>query len=45
MGGGDPVDEGLKGGGGVDGFVNLPNLISMSRLISGPVIGWYALNF
>lgn len=42
MGGGDPVEKG-GGGGGVDGFVNLPNLISMSRLISGPVIGWMIL--
>ncbi|KAK1378971.1 cardiolipin synthase (CMP-forming), mitochondrial [Heracleum sosnowskyi] len=40
LGGGDPVE---KGGGGGGGFVNLPNLISMSRLISGPVIGWMIL--
>ena len=43
VGGGDPVGKG-GGRGGVDGFLNLPNLISMSRLISGPVIGWYALD-
>ncbi|KAI3440137.1 uncharacterized protein J3R85_003744 [Psidium guajava] len=28
----------------VDGFVNLPNLISMSRLISGPLLGWMIVN-
>lgn len=22
-------------------FLNLPNLVSISRLVSGPVIGWY----
>lgn len=27
----------------VESLVNLPNLISMSRLISGPFIGWYCL--
>ena len=25
----------------VESFVNLPNCISMARLISGPVLGWY----
>lgn len=30
-----------SGDGLVEGFVNLPNLISISRLISGPVLGWY----
>lgn len=25
----------------VESLINLPNLISMSRLISGPVLGWY----
>lgn len=42
VGGGDPVDKG-GGDGGLDGFMNLPNLISMSRLISGPAIGWMIL--
>ncbi|KAJ6802940.1 CDP-diacylglycerol--glycerol-3-phosphate 3-phosphatidyltransferase 1, chloroplastic [Iris pallida] len=28
----------------VDGFFNLPNLISMSRMASGPVIGWMIMN-
>lgn len=27
-----------------DDFVNLPNLISMSRLISGPLLGWYTFS-
>lgn len=26
----------------VDSFVNVPNFISFSRLVSGPVLGWYA---
>ncbi|KAL6974849.1 cardiolipin synthase (CMP-forming) [Sarracenia purpurea var. burkii] len=30
-------------GGLAEGFVNLPNLISMSRLISGPFLGWMIL--
>lgn len=25
----------------VESFVNIPNLISMSRLLSGPFLGWY----
>ncbi|RXH99382.1 hypothetical protein DVH24_011707 [Malus domestica] len=29
---------------GADDFVNLPNLISMSRLISGPFLGWMITN-
>ncbi|KAF7840643.1 cardiolipin synthase (CMP-forming), mitochondrial [Senna tora] len=28
----------------VDSFVNLPNIISFSRLISGPVLGWMITN-
>jgi hypothetical protein len=24
-----------------DQFLNLPNLVSISRMVSGPVIGWY----
>lgn len=26
-----------------DGIFNLPNLISISRMLSGPIIGWYIL--
>lgn len=37
----DRVDSKESGDGLFDSFVNLPNLISMSRLISGPVLGWY----
>lgn len=28
----------------MDSFVNLPNMVSMSRMISGPVIGWMIAN-
>lgn len=28
-----------------DRFLNLPNLISISRAVSGPFIGWYLLSF
>ena len=28
-------------GGFVESFVNLPNMVSVSRMISGPVLGWY----
>ncbi|EXB88432.1 Cardiolipin synthase [Morus notabilis] len=28
----------------VESFVNLPNMVSMSRLISGPVLGWMIMN-
>lgn len=40
-------DEHGVGSGGmfVESFVNLPNIISMSRLISGPVLGWYVTFF
>ncbi|KAI8000827.1 hypothetical protein LOK49_LG09G01633 [Camellia lanceoleosa] len=31
-------------GGFVESFVNLPNLISMSRLVSGPFLGWMILH-
>ncbi|KAK9268107.1 hypothetical protein L1049_010547 [Liquidambar formosana] len=27
-----------------ESFVNLPNLVSMSRLVSGPVLGWMIIN-
>ncbi|KAF6162881.1 hypothetical protein GIB67_021030 [Kingdonia uniflora] len=33
--------RGGGGGGFKESFVNLPNLISMSRLVSGPFLGWY----
>ncbi|XP_010052827.2 LOW QUALITY PROTEIN: cardiolipin synthase (CMP-forming), mitochondrial [Eucalyptus grandis] len=36
--------EGRSSEGFVDGFVNLPNLISISRLISGPFLGWMIVN-
>lgn len=29
----------------VKSFVNLPNLVSMSRLVSGPFIAWYFVSF
>lgn len=29
----------------VKSFMNLPNLISFSRLASGPLLAWYALFF
>ncbi|KAK8629473.1 hypothetical protein V6N13_078314 [Hibiscus sabdariffa] len=28
----------------IESFVNLPNLISMSRLVSGPLLGWMIVN-
>ncbi|KMS96736.1 hypothetical protein BVRB_8g200410 [Beta vulgaris subsp. vulgaris] len=34
----------VNGGGLLDSFVNLPNFISISRLISGPVLGWMIVN-
>lgn len=37
----DRVDSKETSDGFVESFVNLPNLISISRLISGPVLGWY----
>ncbi|CAK9146837.1 unnamed protein product [Ilex paraguariensis] len=33
-------EENITRGGLTDSFVNLPNLISMSRLLSGPLLGW-----
>lgn len=30
-----------RGGGIMESFVNVPNLISMARLASGPVLWWY----
>ncbi|XP_047338256.1 cardiolipin synthase (CMP-forming), mitochondrial [Impatiens glandulifera] len=46
-----PFTEELKDGGVgigarvlVENFVNLPNLVSMSRLVSGPFIGWMILH-
>ncbi|KAJ0791531.1 hypothetical protein HanOQP8_Chr01g0006591 [Helianthus annuus] len=37
---------GSRGGDGlVRSFVNWPNFISMSRLVSGPVLGWYDFLF
>ncbi|CAO2823662.1 unnamed protein product [Amaranthus hypochondriacus] len=37
------VDE-SKNSGLVDSFVNLPNLVSFSRMISGPFLGWMIIN-
>ncbi|OVA10558.1 CDP-alcohol phosphatidyltransferase [Macleaya cordata] len=31
-------------GGFAESFVNLPNMISMSRLVSGPFLGWMIMN-
>ena len=36
----ESVDDGF-----LESFVNVPNLISMGRLISGPVLGWYVFFF
>ncbi|KAI3829377.1 hypothetical protein L1987_03500 [Smallanthus sonchifolius] len=35
---------GRSGGGLVQSFVNWPNFISMSRLVSGPVLGWMIMH-
>ncbi|XP_077220122.1 cardiolipin synthase [Tasmannia lanceolata] len=35
---------GVIGVGVSEGFLNLPNLISMSRLVSGPFLGWMIIN-
>ncbi|XXG73152.1 hypothetical protein AAC387_Pa07g2119 [Persea americana] len=41
----DARELGERGGGAVvEGFANLPNLISLSRMVSGPVLGWMILN-
>lgn len=37
----DGRELGDRGGGAVvEGFANLPNLISLSRMVSGPFLGW-----
>jgi cardiolipin synthase len=33
------------GGGGGEKFLNLPNLVSLGRMASGPLIGWSVLTF
>lgn len=38
---GEEEDGSSRGGGIMESFVNLPNLISMARLASGPVLWWY----
>ncbi|XP_057962577.1 cardiolipin synthase (CMP-forming), mitochondrial [Malania oleifera] len=37
-------DAGVIGSGFALNFVNLPNLISISRMVSGPLIGWMITN-
>lgn len=41
----EEVDDGGDKDGILESFVNLPNFISISRLVSGPLIGWYFSNF
>lgn len=41
----DSADSNRWTGDFVESFVNLPNMISMSRLISGPILGWYIFFF
>ncbi|CAH8381840.1 unnamed protein product [Eruca vesicaria subsp. sativa] len=36
--------DGSRGGGIMESFVNVPNMISMARLASGPVLWWMILN-
>lgn len=38
------VNELRDGGGFVESFVNLPNFVSFSRLVSGPFLGWVIVN-
>ncbi|KAL2931502.1 Cardiolipin synthase (CMP-forming) mitochondrial [Bienertia sinuspersici] len=38
------VKVGDDGGGLVTSFVNLPNFVSFSRLVSGPFLGWMIVN-
>lgn len=37
-------EDGSRGGGIMESFVNVPNMISMARLASGPVLWWMILN-
>ncbi|XP_042497384.1 CDP-diacylglycerol--glycerol-3-phosphate 3-phosphatidyltransferase 1, chloroplastic [Macadamia integrifolia] len=37
-------DIGGVSGSSAENFVNLPNLISLSRLVSGPLLGWLIIN-
>ena len=39
--GSESVDSDRWTGAFVESFVNWPNVISMTRLISGPILGWY----
>ncbi|KAL6853845.1 hypothetical protein ACP4OV_019874 [Aristida adscensionis] len=34
----------VAGGGGGERFLNAPNLVSIGRMVSGPVIGWMIVN-
>lgn len=38
---GDGDGRVVVGGGFASNFFNLPNMISMSRIVSGPLIAWY----
>ncbi|KAL9392728.1 hypothetical protein Peur_016648 [Populus x canadensis] len=40
----EDVDDGGDKDGILESFVNLPNFISISRLVSGPLIGWMITN-
>ncbi|KAL9236630.1 hypothetical protein vseg_011274 [Gypsophila vaccaria] len=37
-------ENNCSGGGFVESFVNWPNFVSVSRLVSGPVLGWMIVN-
>lgn len=39
------LKEGAAEDGLFESFVNLPNFISLTRLVSGPLIGWYSFFF
>ncbi|GMH15794.1 hypothetical protein Nepgr_017635 [Nepenthes gracilis] len=40
----DEQENAINTGGLMDSFLNLPNLISFSRLLSGPLLGWMIVN-
>ncbi|PKI61009.1 cardiolipin synthase (CMP-forming), mitochondrial [Punica granatum] len=40
----DRVESKVPSEGLVESFVNIPNMISMSRLVSGPFLGWMIVN-
>lgn len=41
----DQVDASISDGGISDSYLNLPNCISITRLLSGPLLGWWDFNF